>query len=36
MQDFQKIGSWQKSHALTLKIYAATSLFPQTEVYGLI
>jgi four helix bundle protein len=36
MQDFQKIGSWQKSHALTLKIYEATNLFPQTEIYGLI
>lgn len=35
MQDFQKIGAWKKAHAITLKIYTSTSLFPQTEQYGL-
>ncbi len=28
MQDFKKLTVWEKAHALTLKIYAATESFP--------
>ena len=35
MQDFRQLKVWQKSHALTLAIYRATSPFPREEAYGL-
>ncbi|MGH2448939.1 MAG: four helix bundle protein [Chloroflexota bacterium] len=35
MQDFRQLQVWQKSHALTLAIYAATGGFPRDELYGL-
>jgi four helix bundle protein len=33
--DFRQLAVWQKSHALTLKVYAATSAFPASERYSL-
>jgi four helix bundle protein len=35
MQEFKKLGVWQKSHLLTIAIYQATRDFPQGEQYGL-
>ena len=35
MQDFRKLQVWQKSHALTLKVYQATQGFPSDERFGL-
>ena len=35
MRDFKKYQVWQKSHALTVAVYKATSSFPKEEVYGL-
>ena len=35
MQDFRKLKVWDKSHQLTLKIYARTKAFPRSEVFGL-
>lgn len=35
MQDFRKLNVWQKSHQLTLDVYAATRDFPKDELYGL-
>ncbi|MBN1964148.1 MAG: four helix bundle protein [Anaerolineae bacterium] len=35
MQDFRKLKVWEQAHALTLKLYRATSGFPQEEKYGL-
>lgn len=35
MRDFTKLTVWQKSHQLTLAVYAATSPFPKEELYGL-
>ncbi|MET4081812.1 four helix bundle protein [Pedobacter sp. UYP30] len=36
MRNFYDLGIWQKSHQLTLKIYAATKLFPKEEAYGMV
>jgi four helix bundle protein len=36
MQDFKQLNVWQKSHALVLRIYMATSTFPDYERYGII
>lgn len=36
MQDFTKLAVWDKSHALTLKIYEVTSAYPSQERFGLI
>lgn len=36
MRNFQDLSIWQKSHALTLKIYRYTRTFPKEEIYGLI
>ena len=36
MQDFKRLKVWQKSHSLTLKIYYATSTFPERERFGII
>lgn len=35
MQDFRKLGVWEKSHLLTLRIYEATDRFPREELFGL-
>ena len=35
MQDYKKLKVWEKSHALTLEVYRATSKFPEHEPYGL-
>ena len=35
MRDFRKLQVWEKSHALTLKIYELTSQLPREEIYGL-
>lgn len=35
MQDFRKLGVWQKAHQLALSIYHKTSSFPKAELYGL-
>ena len=35
MRDFRKLQVWQKSHALTLKVYQAAAEFPDLEKYGL-
>lgn len=36
MKDFRDLQIWQRSHALTLKIYGVTAGFPKEEQYGLI
>ena len=33
---FEDLIVWQKSHALTLKVYALTATFPNHERYGLV
>jgi len=35
MQDFKQLRVWQRSHALVLRIYMATSTFPDSERYGI-
>jgi four helix bundle protein len=35
MRDYRRLAVWEKSHKLTLDIYAATGSFPREEVYGL-
>lgn len=35
MKDFRNLQVWQKAHALTLKVYKATDVFPSNEKYGL-
>lgn len=35
MQDFKKLEVWQKSHALTLRVYQLTRQFPAEEKFGL-
>ena len=35
MQDFKQLKVWQKSHAMALRIYAATVIFPEHERYGI-
>ena len=35
MKDFRQLSVWEKSHALTLKIYGITTHFPKEELYGL-
>ena len=32
---FEDLVVWQKSHALTLRVYALTKLFPREELFGL-
>jgi four helix bundle protein len=34
MQDFRKLEVWQKSHRLALNVYAITTDFPKTEIFG--
>ena len=35
MQDFRNLEVWEKSHRLTLAVYAATARFPDEERFGL-
>ena len=35
MQNFRKLNVWDKSHKLTLKIYALSKNFPKEELFGL-
>lgn len=35
MRDFRSIKAWEKSHQLTLAIYAVTKSFPRDELFGL-
>jgi four helix bundle protein len=35
VKDFKELLVWQKAHAVTLAIYAATRGFPKEELYGL-
>lgn len=36
MRDFKQLSIWQRSHALTLKIYKHTQVYPKEELFGLI
>jgi four helix bundle protein len=35
MNNYKKLNVWSESHALTVRIYSATSNFPKNELYGL-
>ena len=35
-RDFRGIAAWQRAHALTLRVYRATSGFPGDERFGLV
>ena len=35
MQNFRDLKVWVKAHALTLRVYQATEVFPKEERYGL-
>src|SRR5690349_17277001 len=35
MQDFKQPKVWQKSHSLVVRIYSATTPFPEHERYGI-
>jgi len=35
MRNFKELTIWQKSYALTLLVYEATSSFPKEEIFGL-
>ena len=35
MKDFRDLQVWSKSHALTLRAYEVTAVFPKQEIYGL-
>ena len=35
MKSFRDLQVWEKSHQLTLAVYAATRTFPREELYGL-
>jgi four helix bundle protein len=35
MKPFRDLQVWQKSHAVTLRVYEVTSKFPKTEQFGL-
>lgn len=35
MRDYRRLAVWNKAHALTLRVYAATARFPREEIYGL-
>lgn len=36
MKNFKELIVWQKSHKLTVQVYAATKTFPKEELYGLV
>ena len=35
MKDLRQLKIWEKSHALTLKVYIVTKSFPKEEIYGI-
>ena len=35
-RDFRKVEAWERAHALTLRVYRATSGFPGNERFGLV
>ncbi len=35
MQSFRNLRVWEKSHQLTLDIYASSKVFPRDEIFGL-
>jgi len=35
MKDFRDLQVWEKSHQLTLAVYAVTKAFPKEELFGL-
>ncbi len=35
MGDYRQLQVWSKSHALVLRVYAATATFPREEQFGL-
>jgi four helix bundle protein len=35
VQSFRNLRVWEKSHRLTLEVYAATKAFPRDEMFGL-
>lgn len=35
MKNFRQLKVWQKSHQLTLKVYAVSRAFPKEELFGL-
>jgi len=35
MQSFRNLRVWEKSHRLTLDVYASSKAFPRDEIYGL-
>ena len=35
MKDYHQLEVWQRSHQLTLAVYAATKHFPNEELFGL-
>lgn len=35
MRNFKELAIWQRSHALTLKIYQQTRSYPKEELFGL-
>ena len=35
MKDFRTLKVWQKSHSLSLSVYAATENFPKEELFGI-
>ena len=35
MHNYSELLVWQKSHCLTLEVYAVSASFPKEEVYGL-
>ena len=35
MQNYKDLKVWEKAHALTLKVYEVTKLFPRDELYSL-
>lgn len=35
MKDYRQLQVWQRSHQITLSIYALTKTFPKDELYGL-
>jgi len=36
MKDFRTLHVWEKSHQLTLKLYAISRSFPKEELFGLV
>ncbi len=35
MKDYRQLEAWERSHRLTLAVYAATKNFPKDELFGL-